>query len=120
HGNYFRETVDGIGIAVRENEGEGIGSFAAFMDEMDPNTIQLGLEMSETIEGRFLLRPIVGVEPIGNEFLQIIESGTRLPRRAKLRAPPRVFEALTQIAQRLRGDMNSERMNVILFQGAGL
>src|SRR4029077_17230968 len=98
HGNYFRETTKRIGIAVRENERKRIRPFAAFMDKVDADIIYLSFEMGELIEDGFVLAPVIGLAPIGDKFLEVVEIGACLPICVlHLIRPPRVLQSLLQI-----------------------
>jgi hypothetical protein len=78
----------------RKHPPPGRRMIAAFVNEMDANIIHLGFEMGELIAGRFMLAPVVGVVPIGDEFFQITEIGAWFPIYVPhLIGPPRVFSA---------------------------
>ena len=64
---------------MRENDWKRFWAFAALMNEMDSASVNLGFEVRELIECRFLLPPVVTILPIFDEFLQIVEIGACIP-----------------------------------------
>ena len=62
-----------------KNERKWFRPFAAFVDEVNANVIHLGSEVGKPIEVGFVLTPVIGIEPVGNQFLQVVEIGTGLP-----------------------------------------
>ena len=72
HGNYFCETIERIGIAVRKNDRKWIRAPAALVDEVDTDVVQFCLEMSELVQRRFVLSPIINILPIINLFVYAV------------------------------------------------
>ena len=54
-----------------QNDGDGIGSFASHMDEMNGHAVDLCAKLWEAIDPRFLRAPVVIVLPIGHQFTQV-------------------------------------------------
>ena len=50
-----------------KNDRKRIRTFSALMNEMQADIVHLGSEMSESVEGSFVLPPVVGVMPVVNE-----------------------------------------------------
>ena len=106
---------------MRKNEREWIRPLAALMDEMDANTVHLSFEVSESIEGRLMPAPVVGALPIIDEVFKVIEIGARLPMCSRhLVRPPRVSQAVLQIGQYFRSDIDSEWSDQIVLHKLSL
>jgi len=99
HGNYFGEAIKRIRIAVCQNDRKGIRTFSALVDEMQADTFHIGSEMSESVEGSFVLPPVVGVMPVADEFPQVIDVGAQGPLFALcMIRKPCVFEPLAKVS----------------------
>ena len=62
-----------------KNERKWFRPLAAFVDEVNADVVHFGSEMSKLIEIGFVLTPVIGIEPIGNQLLQVVEIGTGVP-----------------------------------------
>ena len=65
------------------------------MNENAVRYVQVGSEMSESVEGRFVLPPVVGVMPVADQFPEVIDIGASLNSRARIGKV---------VGQRLQGD----------------
>jgi hypothetical protein len=81
----------------------------------------LGPKMMELIEGRFSLAPVIGMQPVGDELLQIIEIGTGIPAcTLHLIGLARVFQPQLQVTQHFLGDIDHEWSDFIVLHDRSL
>ena len=81
-GQFFddvQEFHNGSGPAVADHQGGGVGSAALFMDEVHFNTVHLSLELGELVDFGFVFAPVVFLDPVVAEFLQVIDVGAVVP-----------------------------------------
>ena len=84
-------------------DGKRTWTLAALVNEMDRADIEVCSIVSEFIESSLLLRPVIAVFPIGNEFPEVMKVGTGIPARTFYRTqPPSVVQSLVQVTQDLR------------------
>ena len=99
-----------------KNERKWIRPLAAFVDEVNANVVHLGFEVSKPIEIGFVLTPVIGIEPVGNQFLQVAEIGTGVPTAVLyLIGPAGVFQSLPQVSQQLWRNVDSEWTDYFVF-----
>ncbi len=85
---------------MSENERDGIGSFAALMNEVDSNVIGVVAEVMEPGEALDLRFPVEVVFPIGADILQKAEIETVAPARARYFVRPAgAREAVSKIVE---------------------
>jgi hypothetical protein len=62
-----------------EKKKRRLGAMAPYMDEVYSLTLDLGREVGKLVEAVFDLAPIVGILPVGDEALQVIDPDPRRP-----------------------------------------
>jgi len=81
-----------------QNDRKRTRSFSALVNEMQADIIHVGFEVSESVEGNFVLPPIVGVMPVANEVPEIVDIGAEGPICALRMRKPGVFEPPAKVA----------------------
>src|SRR5579885_1771 len=71
HRNDVHEFVDRTGPSVDEQQRFGIRSSAFFVNEMNLEAADLGTEMTEAVQMRLMLAPVVAGAPVLNQFAQV-------------------------------------------------
>ena len=85
----------------------------AFVDKVDPHTVDLAAEVRELVQPPLLQAPVEPVSPVSEEPAHIGEVGALLPPRlGRRRRPARVADPLAQIGQRPLGNLNLEGLDV--------
>src|SRR5438552_7308743 len=114
HWNELDEAVEGVRIAVSQDQRKRRWTFAAFVNEVDGEPVDQRFEMSELVEGAFLPAPIEIVLPIADQFFQIVDVGPGCPTGVlDLRTPAGRLQAPAQVVQSLGAHLDSERLNVV-------
>ena len=86
-----------------------MGPLAAHVDEVDRHAIDLGAELRIAVDGAFLLAPVVAVDPVGHQFLEVGGVGTVLPAFVgEVVGPARELETCAQIAEHFIGHIDAK------------
>jgi hypothetical protein len=64
HRDYLMEAVERVGPAVQEQDRHGMGTLAALVDEVDPETAYPRPKLRRPVELGLLLAPVEGVPPV--------------------------------------------------------
>jgi len=81
-----------------KNDRKRIRTFSALVNEMEADIVHVGSEMSESVKGRFVFPPVVGVKPVEDEFPEVIVVGAQGPICGlRLIRKPRVFEPVAKV-----------------------
>ncbi len=101
---------EGAGPAVGDHQRHGVGTLALDVDEVDAETVDVGLELRKLVEHPLVGAPVVDVAPVLAQLLDISEVRAVVPARSRnLVGPARLFEAALQVGQVLIGDVDGER-----------
>ncbi len=86
---------------MRQNNRQRIFAFAALVDKMNSEAVNISAKMRETVEVFFLRPPIEFVVPITHEFFQISQIRAVVPIRAlDFIRPARFCQAFPQVVKR--------------------
>lgn len=97
-----------------ENDGKGIWALASLVNEVDADAFNFRPKVRKLVDRSFLFLPIAGAMPIGNEFFQIGEVGTRGSVGGfHLIRPSGVRKAVLQIAQHVARNFDPEWTNFV-------
>src|SRR5215469_13870808 len=80
--NYFVVAIERIGKPVEQEQWGRVGSFAAFVNEMDAYSIDLRFELSKSIERSFVLAPVIAMQPVIGDLLHIRQTDSICPARS--------------------------------------
>lgn len=82
------------------------------MDEVDPDAVEIGAEVTERVEPAFLLAPVEAVNPVGEQLAQVAELRALLPSAdRRLAGLARGADALLQVGQDVLADVDRERLD---------
>src|SRR5215207_9120925 len=96
--------------AVREDQRDPT---AAFVDKVDPHSVDLAAEVRELVQPPLLQAPVEPVSPVFQQPAHIGELGALLPPRlGRRRRPARGADPLAQVGQRPLGNLNLEALDV--------
>ena len=100
------------GPTVREDQRLGIGTLAAHVDEVDRHAVDLGAELRIGVDCAFVLAPVVAVDPVGHQLLEVGGVGAVLPAFVgEVVGPARALEARLQIAEHFIGYIDAKRFH---------
>src|SRR5438093_1588587 len=105
------------GPTVREDQRLGIGPLAAHVDEVDRHPVDLGAELRISIHRVFVLAPVVALDPVGDQLLEVGGVGAVLPAIVcEVVDPACELEARLQIVEHFIGYIDAKRTNRILVR----
>ena len=111
--NDLLEVPEGPGPAVGEDEGGGVRSLAAFVDEVHGHAVEVDLEVREGVESRFGLAPVVVVAPGAQERLEVVAVHAEAPVVVReIGRETRVFEPSLQVGDIFVRDGNGEGLGL--------
>jgi hypothetical protein len=85
---------------MNQQQWRRVGSFAALVDEMDADPINIGFELSKAIERRFVCAPIIAMQPVVGNLFQIRQADPICPARSlSLIGPAGSGQALMQVVE---------------------
>ena len=97
---------------MSKNDRQRVRSDSALMDEVNIEPVDLGRELSRSVQFGLLCAPVETVPPVGYERLQISQLGALFPARARhLVGPANMIQSLTEIVERLFRDLNMKSFN---------
>ncbi len=104
--------------AVSHDQGHGAGALAPDMHEMDRYAIDHGPELRPGIHRRFVVAPVIAIEPMGRQFTH---PGKVCPCQpgavvADFLRPARIFQPLAKVVQCLVGNSDTERDDFIFHR----
>src|SRR4030095_2654517 len=108
------------GPPVRKDQRLGIGPLVALtgahVDEGDRATIDFGAELRICVDGAFLLAPVVAVDPVGHQFLEVSGIGAVLPVFVgEVVGPARELEAHVQIVEHFIGHIDVKWFHLVFL-----
>ena len=87
------------------------------MDEVDRHPVDLGAELRISIHRVFVLAPVVALDPVGDQLLEVVGVGAVMPAFVcEVVGPARELEARLQIVEHFIGYIDAKRTNRILFR----
>ena len=103
------------GPAVRKDQRLGMRPFAAHMDEVDRHTVDLGAGLRIRVDGAFLLAPVIAVDPVSHQLLEVGGVGAVLPAVIReVVGPARELEPRLQIVEHFIAYIDAKRFHVVL------
>src|SRR5260221_7876791 len=97
----------GAGPAMRDNQRHGMWSFAFDMQKVQTKAVNGSLKLRETIQQAFLRAPVVGIAPVGDQLLEIVQVRPIVPASTGyLVRPAGALQALLQIAENVIIDLD--------------
>ena len=105
---------DRAGPSVRHDHRQRVRQLRTHVNEVDVDTVDLGRELRQRVEGRLDLAPVVVRRPVARELLHRRQlHALRLVRNNFLVRPPRGGHAAFQIRERLVWKMDTEGLDGI-------
>ena len=102
---------------MREDQRLGIRTLAAHVDEVDRHTVDLGAKMRIRIDRTLLLAPVVTLDPVGDQFLEVGGVRAVLPAVVcEVVGPAREFEARPKIVEHFIGYIDAKRLHDVLLR----
>ena len=90
-------------------KGSGRGALSSLVNEMHSQSVHLGPEMGELVDGGFLGAPIEIASPVFHQLFDVSQVRTVVPLRAdNFIRPAGAAQPLLEVAQHVPGDMNGE------------
>src|SRR6266699_5785492 len=98
---------EGARPAMRDKQRDGARSFAFDMDKVQTEAVNGGPELWKTVQQAFLCAPVIGIAPVGNQLLEIVQVRPIVPASTGyLVRPAGALQALLQIAENVIIDLD--------------
>ena len=108
-----KQLDEGAGPAMGQDQRDAVSVFRPYMNEVNADAVELGLELIGRVQCALLRAPVKFVGPIRKQASQVIKIGPLFPGRAWCRIrPARVADALSKVRQSLCVDVDRERSDM--------
>src|SRR5947208_7736553 len=98
---------EGARPAMRDNQRHGARPLAFDMHKVQAEAVNGGLELWKTVQQAFLWAPVVGIAPVGNQLLEIVQVRPIVPASTGyLVRPAGTLQALLKIADNVIIDLD--------------
>ncbi len=97
---------------MRKDQGLGIRPFAAHVDEVNRHAVDLGAQLWIRVDRALLFAPVIAVDPVGHQLLEVRRAGAVLPVFiAEVVGPARELETRLQIVEHVIGYIDAKRFH---------
>jgi hypothetical protein len=113
HRDELRETKDGIGKAMCQDDGKGIGASTAFVDEVNAqSSLEFDAKICKAIERVFVRAPVESRLPLRRQLAHVGNAQPVLPARIPhVVDPARALETLLQVVENFLTHRNPKCLN---------